>query len=126
VKSAGRRAPSRVTFDTVRQLALALPAVVEGTCYGTPAFYVRKKFLARLREDNETLAVNKVEDIEREVLMASDPRTFFMTDHYVGYPMVLVRFATARPDDLRMLLERSWRRLAPKRLLAAYDSGKLR
>jgi hypothetical protein len=37
------------SFDTVRQLALALPEVTEGTSYGTPAFHVRGKLLARLR-----------------------------------------------------------------------------
>jgi len=46
---------SPITIDTVRQLALALPEVTEGICFGTPAFYVRKKLLARLREDGDTL-----------------------------------------------------------------------
>jgi hypothetical protein len=46
-----------VTCETVREIALALPGVEEGTSYGTPAFRVRGKFLARLREDGETLVV---------------------------------------------------------------------
>ena len=45
------------TFDTVREIALSLPGVEEGTSYGTAAFRVRGKFLARLREDGETLAL---------------------------------------------------------------------
>ena len=39
-----------VTFETVRQLALALPEVEESTSYGTPAFKVQKKMFVRLRE----------------------------------------------------------------------------
>jgi hypothetical protein len=34
-----------VTWETVRQLALALPGVEEGTSYGTPALKVRGKLL---------------------------------------------------------------------------------
>lgn len=45
------RRGSNTTFDTVRRLALALPGVEEGVSYGTPAFRVRGKLLARLRED---------------------------------------------------------------------------
>jgi hypothetical protein len=46
-----------MTLATVRRVALALPGVEEGLSYGTPAFRVRGKFLARLREDGESLAV---------------------------------------------------------------------
>jgi hypothetical protein len=53
--------------------------------------------------------------------MQADPETFYITDHYVGYPMMLVRLATARRDDLRDLVEESWRSVAPSRLIAKYD-----
>jgi hypothetical protein len=46
-----------VTVDTVRQLMFAFPGVEEGPCYGTAGFRVRGKFLARLRDDDETLVV---------------------------------------------------------------------
>ena len=113
-----RRPP--VTFDTVRRLALAFPAVEEGTSYGTPAFRVRGKFMARLREDGESLAVKCGFD-ERDFRMQADPQTFFTTDHYRGYPTVLVRLETVDPADLRDVLEQAWRLHAPKRLVATYD-----
>lgn len=113
-----RRRP--VTFQSVRRLALALPEVEEGPCYGTPGFRVRGKFLARLRDEGETLVV-KCGDNERDFRMQADPATFFTTDHYRGYPTVLVRLATVRTADLRDLLEQAWRRNAPKRLVATYD-----
>jgi hypothetical protein len=114
----------RVTFDTVRQVALALPGVVEGTSYGTAAFRVRGKFMLRLREDRESIVLKPVNDEEREALLASDPDTFFMTDHYIGYDCILIRFARISRADLKALLERAWRRLASKRLVAAYDAGR--
>jgi hypothetical protein len=105
-----------VTFEVVREIALALPGVEEGTSYGTPAFRVRGKLLARLREDGETLVV-KCDHLERDLRMEINPDAFFITDHYRGYPMLLVRLATVEEDDLRDLLELAWRSLAPKRLL---------
>jgi hypothetical protein len=105
-----------VTFETVRQIALALPGVEEGTSYGTPAFRVHKKFFVRLREDGETLVV-KVGFDAQEILMRSNPDVFFITDHYAGYPHVLVRLPAVDPDELREVLEQAWRLNAPKRLI---------
>jgi hypothetical protein len=114
-----RTAP--VTLDTVRRLALALPAVEEGLSYGTPAFRVRGKLFARLREDGDSLVV-KIDFDEREILMLADPQTFYITDHYRNYPAMLVRLSVVRPAVLRGLLEDAWRREAPKRLVATFDA----
>jgi hypothetical protein len=86
---------------------------------------VRGKFLARLRDKDETLVVKCGFD-ERDFRMQADPETFFTTDHYRGYPTVLVRLARVRVEDLRALLEHAWRRSAPKRLVAQYDRGEAR
>jgi hypothetical protein len=107
-------------LQTVRRLALSLPGVEEGSSYGTPGFRVRGKFLARMWEDGETLVV-KCGDEERDFRMQADPRTFFSTDHYRGYPTVLVRLGRVSRGDLREVLEEAWRRNAPKRLVAEYD-----
>jgi len=111
---------SRVTLATIRRLALALPGVEEGLSYGTPGFRVRGKFLARLWEDGETLVV-KCGDDERDFRMQADPETFFITDHYRGYPTVLVRLPRVTTADLKEVLEEAWRRQAPRRLVAEFD-----
>jgi hypothetical protein len=111
---------SRVTLAIVRRLALALPGVEEGVSYGTPGFRVRGKLLARLWEDGATLVV-KCGDDERDFRMKANPETFFVTDHYRGYPTVLVRLARVRQADLQAVLEEAWRRQAPKRLVKEYD-----
>lgn len=108
-------------FQVVRRFALALPGVEEGTCYGTAAFRVRGRFLARLREDGETLAV-KCGFEERDFRMLSNPSVFFTTDHYRGYPTLLIRLPAARRADIRDILEQAWRVNAPKRLLALHQS----
>jgi len=118
-----RQKTKPVTFETVRKLALALPGVEEGLSYRTPAFRVRGRFLARLKEDGGTLVLRTDFDT-REALMASDPETFYITDHYLGYPAILVRLSSVHLQDLRRLFEDTWRRAAPKRLIAAYEAGR--
>ena len=109
-----------VTFETVCAIALAFPGVEEGMSYGTRALRVRNKFMARLREDGETLVV-KISEAEREFRLMVDPESFFITDHYRNYPAVLVRLARIDPDDLSDVIEQSWRWLAPRRLVAEYE-----
>ena len=92
------------TADTVRQLAMAVPGVTERTCYGTPAFYVRKKIFARLLEDADTVVI-KINFEHREVLMNAAPQSFFITDHYRNYPMVIVRLSSITRSDLKELLD---------------------
>ena len=46
-----------MTFDDVRKLAPAWAEVEDGTSYGTPALKVRKKLLARLKEDGDSLVI---------------------------------------------------------------------
>ena len=112
-----------VTWETVRQLARVLPEATEGTSYGTPAFKVRGTLFVRLHQDGDAVVV-KIDTGERATRMRTDPETYFITDHYRDYPLMLVRLASVSPEDLGDLLEESWRRSAPKRLLARHASGK--
>ncbi|HEY8601023.1 MAG TPA: MmcQ/YjbR family DNA-binding protein [Thermomicrobiales bacterium] len=109
-----------VTFDEVRAWVLALPGAEEGTSYGTPAFRVRGKLLARLREEGDVLVV-KVEIDYRDLLIHGSPEIYFTTPHYTGYPAVLVRLPAADPGKLREILTDAWRVHAPKRLVAEFD-----
>ena len=120
-KSPPRDATS-VTYEKVRDIALALPGVEKGVSYGTQALKVRGKFLARLREDGESLVV-RVEFPVREALMQEDPTTFYITDHYLHYPAILIRLSKVHPRKVREILEHAWRAVAPKRLVQARDGG---
>jgi hypothetical protein len=111
------------SFETVRDIALALPGVTEQSCYGTPGFRLGKKFLSRLHQDGRSLVV-KIGFDEREMLMAADPQSFYITDHYRGYPAMLVGLATVPVETLRRLLEQSWREIASKKAIAAYDADR--
>jgi hypothetical protein len=103
-----------VTYHTVRQIGLAMAHVEEGTSYGTLALKVKGKLFVRLKEDNETIVV-RVPFEQREELMAADPETYYITDHYAPYEYMLVRLAKVHPDALPELLSTSYRAaLRPK------------
>ena len=114
--------PNRaLTHDALRKLFLVLPGVEEAPCYGTPGFRVRKKLLARFHQDGESLVL--VLDFDtRDFLLRHNPHVFYITDHYRNYPTVLVRIAAANADEVMEHFEQAWRRAAPKRLIAQYDT----
>lgn len=109
------------TLDDVRACAMALPGAEEGTSYGTPAWRVRGKLFARLHDSGEALVV-RIDFDDREGAMRADPKTFFITDHYTGYPMMLVHLDHVTHGGLIEAVEESWRRVAPKRMLAEFDA----
>ncbi|MGA2881059.1 MAG: MmcQ/YjbR family DNA-binding protein [Bryobacteraceae bacterium] len=97
-----------MTFESIRKMAMALDNVEEGTSYGTPAFKVGGALFARLRDDLGALVVRmSIED--RQELMAADPETYFITDHYLQYPWILVRLSRVKPDAMRDLLRGAWK-----------------
>lgn len=69
-------------------------------------------------------AVFKTDKAEREILLATDPGTFFLHPHYAPHDLVLVRPGRIDPDWARVRLIRHWRELAPKRWLKAWDAAR--
>jgi hypothetical protein len=118
-----RESDSRMTFDDVRKLALAWPEVEDSTSYGTPALKVRKRLLARLREDGDSLVMLGVPQDERDMLVESQPKVFYFTDHYRDYPTVLIRLSKAKPAAVEPLLRRRWRALASKKAVSAFEQN---
>ncbi|HEV2811397.1 MAG TPA: MmcQ/YjbR family DNA-binding protein [Acidimicrobiales bacterium] len=115
------------TEEDVRQIALSLPETSERPSYeGTPSFRTKRKSFTRIRGDGESIVVFVASVEDKEELLASDATKFFTTPHYDGYPAVLVRFAETDVEELRELLTDSWRLVAPKRVLAAFEADEQR
>ena len=62
----------------------------------------------------DTLVV-RAEFEEREGLLEDAPDTYYVTDYYRRYPVVLVRLSLLSRDVLRELLTGSWRMTLVKR-----------
>ena len=107
-----RRSRQTITFDTVRKIGLSLPGVEESTTYGAPSLKVGGKMFVcpALHSTAEpgTLAV-RLAIPQRDEMIAADPDTYYLTDHYVGYPIILVRLSRVHPDALRDLIAMGWR-----------------
>jgi hypothetical protein len=100
-------------FETVRTVGLHLPDVEATTKYdGSPVLKVGGSFMAGLAThrsaETETLVV-RVSFEEREWLIEDAPETYYVTDYYRSYPIVLVRLSRIGRGALRDLLSVSWR-----------------
>jgi hypothetical protein len=109
-------------FDRAREATLGLPEVETGTWYGTPSLNVRGKSLMRVKDPDTLVVMCPVE--EKEMLLQAAPDIYFETDHYKGWPAILVRVSAVGADELRHRLEMAWRMKAPRRLVRAFDEAK--
>ena len=100
-------------FNIVKQVGLALPDVHAATKYdGSPMLKRGSSFMAGLAmhtsAEPDTLVVRYGCE-EREWLLAEAPETYYLTDYYRRYPLVLVRLSRIERDALRDVLSVSWR-----------------
>jgi hypothetical protein len=122
------------TFADVRKIALALPGVIERD--DKRAFLVvddarksaKPKLVAwmwnervdpkKARVPNPKVLVVRAASIEeKHLLIEAAPAVYFTEPHYDGYNAVLVRLDVVARAELAKLIEASWRRAAPKRLV---------
>ena len=121
-----------VDVRAVRRIAMSLPEADDGSSPVSLAFSVRGKGFAwtyqeRLEKNKprqprlDVLAV-RVRATEKESLLAAEPEKFFTTDHYRGYPAVLVRLDKVDARELRELLTEAWRCQAPRSMVKEFDA----
>jgi hypothetical protein len=108
----------KIDFDVVREIALALPEVEESTTYGAPSLKLRGNLLACRPIDQSaepnSLAV-RINVDQRAEFIAAEPSVYYVTDHYVKHPVVLVRLSAIDRNALCDLLERAWRFTSSKK-----------
>ncbi|MGH8142179.1 MAG: MmcQ/YjbR family DNA-binding protein [Steroidobacteraceae bacterium] len=99
------------TFDSVRRIAGKLAGVSESRIHGKAALKVSGKLLACVPAHSSAepgCAAVRVDVVQRAGLLRELPQTYYVTDHYIPYPMVLVRLARIEEGELESLLRRSW------------------
>ena len=106
-------------WDEAAAFALSLPDTELSTSYGKPAVKVRgKAFLYPGREKGSFAVASPLG--EKEMLMETDPETFWESDHYRGWPAVLVRYGSADRERIETVIARAWWDRAPKALRADF------
>ena len=91
-----------VNFEAVRALGRDFPDLQESTMYGSPALKLGKRLVACLaihRSAEPGSLVVRTDFEQRAALLADDPETYYVTDHYVNHPVVLVRLARVRTTN---------------------------
>ncbi|HTR86293.1 MAG TPA: MmcQ/YjbR family DNA-binding protein [Reyranella sp.] len=96
----------KLPLSTIQRVARTVPGLEEGTSYRTPAWRLKKKLLARVHQDGVSI-VFWIDEATRDHLLAADPETFFVTDHYRGTEAVQARLDRLSAADLRKLLARA-------------------
>ncbi len=95
------------SFKTVESIGRTLPDVEVTTTYGQPALKVRGKMFVCIAShksaEPNTLAV-MMDFADRDALIEDDPATYYLKEHYLNYPCVLVRLSRVRADALRDLV----------------------
>jgi hypothetical protein len=95
------------TFKAVESIGRTLPDVEVTTTYGQPALKVRGKMFVCIASNKaaepNTLVV-MMDFADRDALLEDDAGTYYLKDHYLNYPCVLVRLSRIHPDALRDLV----------------------
>lgn len=122
------------SWDDVRRIALALPETSERLSRDLASWRVRDKAFVweRPLRPADTRALGdqaptgpvlgaRVEHLlAKEALLADDPRVFFTTPHFDGYPAILVCLDRIAVEDLKEVIVEAWLDRAPKRLAQEY------
>jgi hypothetical protein len=99
--------PRVADFKLVETIGRGLPGVEVTTTWGKPALKVRGRMFVCIPShksaEPESLVV-MMDFADREALIEDDPGTYYLKEHYVGYPCVLVRLRHVHPDALRDLI----------------------
>jgi hypothetical protein len=73
--------------------------------------------------DGDILGARVSDEGVKFALVADDPRVYFTTPHFDGYPAVLVRLAEIGVPELTELVTDAWLAQAPKTLVKKYSAG---
>jgi hypothetical protein len=110
-----------VDLVAARAIALDLPGAHEEPHFDLTSFRVGTKIFATAPPDGDELRVF-VDEGEARACAEEDPSTFAVLMWGKKVSGVSVHLAVAPPDRVAELLEESWRRRAPKKLIAELDA----
>jgi len=94
-------------WDDACAYALTLPDVGLGSWWNTPCPKINGKGLMSPGRAPGSFGLMVRMD-EKPLLLETDPGTFWQTDHYFSYPMLLVRYGTPARVRIELYIQRAW------------------
>lgn len=94
-------------WDDACAFVLTLPDVVMEKWWCTRCPKLNGKGLMSPGREAGSFAL-MVTQAEKQILLEIDPDTFWQTDHYRNYPMLLIRYGTASRDRIELYIRRAW------------------
>ena len=119
--------PRSISFTTVEAIGRTMPDVEVTTTWGKPTLKVRGRMFAciashKSAEPNSLVVMMDFAD--RDALIEDDPATYYLKEHYVNYPCVLVRLSHVHADALRDLVTGAHRFVSAKMRKKTPQRGK--
>ena len=106
------------SFKPIEAIGRTLPGVEVTTIFGKPALKVDGRMFVCIAShksaEPDTLVV-MMDFPDRDALLEDDPHTYYLKEHYVGYPCVLVRLSRVPADALRDLVVGAHRYVSARR-----------
>jgi len=109
--------PRGQTFKAVEAIGRTLPEVEVTTTWGQPTLKVRGKMfvcIASHKSAEPNTLVVMMDFGDRDALIEDDPDTYYLKEHYVNYPCVLVRLSRVDADALHDLVTGAHRYISAK------------
>ena len=105
------------SFKTVERIGRTLPDVEVTTTWGKPALKVGGKMFVCIAShksaEPDTLVV-MMDFPDRDALIEDDSSTYYLKEHYLSYPCILVRLSRVHPDALEDLVIGAHRYMSAK------------
>ena len=123
--------PRSVTLAEVARIASGLPEVTQGERHRNRTWSVVGKAFAWERPfskadirrfgeepapDGPILAVRVDDLVEKEAVLAGEPKAFFTIPHFDGYPAILIQLKKVSRPALREAIIDGWLACAPSKL----------
>jgi hypothetical protein len=124
-----------MTYADAARISLGLPEVTEGTRFRNRTWLVNGKGFAWERPfskadikrfgdttppDGEILAVSVADLGEKEAVLAANANAFFTTQHFDGYPAILIQLNKVTKTALQEAIVDGWLCCAPPKLAEVY------
>ena len=109
--------PRGSSFKTVETIGRTLPEVEVTTTWGKPTLKVRGKMfvcIASHKSAERNTLVVMMDFADRDALIEDDPHTYYLKEHYLNYPCVLVRLSRVGAGALQDLVAGAYRFVTAK------------